>query len=162
MGKIFWIIYIQPLHRIVVFMALMVTLWGIFGKIEKKKQWWSIINTIVFVSTVLIILYMTIYSRGEATKEAILIPFHSFIRAREQPELYRSMLMNVFLFVPIGLSLPFVLPRKKHPVIITMIAAFLFSISIEAIQYYLALGLCEVDDVIMNTLGAMIGTLAIF
>ena len=43
-----------------------------------------------------------------------------------------------------------------------MIAAFLFSISIEAIQYYLALGLCEVDDVIMNTLGAMIGTLAYF
>ena len=43
-----------------------------------------------------------------------------------------------------------------------MIAAFLFSISIEAIQYYLALGLCEVDDVIMNTLGTMIGTLAYF
>lgn len=72
------------------------------------------------------------------------------------------MLMNVFLFVPIGLSLPFALSKKKHPVIITMIAAFLFSVSIEAIQYYFALGLCEMDDVIMNTLGAMIGTLAYF
>ena len=69
MGKIFWIIYIQPLRRIVVFMALMVTLWGILGKIEKKKQWWSIINTIVFVSTVLIILYMTIYSRSDTEED---------------------------------------------------------------------------------------------
>ena len=69
MGKIFWIIYIQPLRLIVVFMALMVTLWGILGKIEKKKQWWSIINTIVFVSTVLIILYMTIYSRSDTEED---------------------------------------------------------------------------------------------
>ena len=69
MGKIFWIIYIQPLRRIVVFMALMVTLWGILGKIEKKKQWWSIINTVVFVSTVLIILYMTIYSRSDTEED---------------------------------------------------------------------------------------------
>lgn len=162
MGRVFWMIYIQPLHRIIIFMAFMVILWGIFGKKGKNKQWWCIINAVVFVCAVLLILYMTIYSRSEAAKEAILIPFYSFILAREQPELYRSMLMNIFLFVPIGLSLPFVLSKKKHSIIMTMITAFLFSASIEAIQYYFALGLCEVDDVIMNTLGAMIGALAYF
>ena len=162
MGRVFWMIYIQPLHRIIIFMAFMVIFWGIFGKKGKNKQWWCIINAVVFVCAVLIILYMTIYSRSEAAKEAILIPFHSFIQAKEQPELYRSMLMNIFLFVPIGLSLPFVLSKKKHSIIMTMITAFLFSASIEAIQYYFALGLCEVDDVIMNTLGAMIGALAYF
>lgn len=102
MGRVFWMIYIQLLPRIFIFMALTVILWGIFGKKGKNRQWWCIINTVVFVCAVLIILYMTIYSRSEATKEAILIPFYSFILAREQPELYRSMLMNVFLFVPIG------------------------------------------------------------
>ena len=85
------ILYIQPLHRIVAFMVLTITLWGLLGKKGKIKQWWSIINAAVFISIVMIILYMTIYSRSEATKEAVLLPFHSFIQAKEQPELYRSM-----------------------------------------------------------------------
>lgn len=38
-----------------------------------------------------------------------------------------------------------------------MIAAALTSALIEATQYMFALGECEFDDVISNTLGAMIG-----
>ena len=67
--------------------------------------------------------------------------------------------MNVFLFVPTGLSLPFVLPFK-HNGAITILFAFCVSILIEIIQYKYGIGRCEVDDVIMNTLGALIGTLA--
>lgn len=69
------------------------------------------------------------------------------------------MLINVFLFVPIGLSLPFVLSENKHPVVTTVIMALVFSVSIEVVRFIFSLGLCEVDDVIMNTLGTMIGTL---
>ena len=35
--------------------------------------------------------------------------------------------------------------------------ALCFSATIEAAQYIFALGLCELDDVISNTLGAMVG-----
>ena len=70
------------------------------------------------------------------------------------------MLMKVFLFVPIGLSLPFALGKGRLSVFLTVAAALIFSAGIEYMQYLYALGRCEVDDVIMNTLGALIGCLA--
>ncbi len=69
--------------------------------------------------------------------------------------------LNAFFFLPLGLSLPYILLEKiKHKVLVTIIIAFTFSTMIEAIQYIFALGLCETDDVIMNTLGAAIGTVS--
>lgn len=89
----------------------------------------------------------------------VFIPFHSFYEAKTQPEIYRTMLMNIFLFEPIGLSLPNILPKKAHPVAVTVIIAILFSVIIEAAQYRFCLGRCEIDDVIFNTSGAFVGAL---
>lgn len=70
----------------------------------------------------------------------------------------RSLLMNVALFIPLGLSLPFVLPdRVKRKVLVSTVIGIILSICIEASQYIFSLGRCETDDVIMNTLGTLIG-----
>ena len=58
---------------------------------------------------------------------------------------------NILFFIPFGLLLPI---KKWWKV---LLAALCFSIAIEACQYIFALGLCELDDVISNTLGAMVG-----
>lgn len=160
MGRIFWRIYIQPLHRIVIGMMLLVLLWAAIGKISGKRLWWKLFNGAVFLGTVAVILYMTVFARGEDPQAPVLMPFHSFMEAKIQPELYRSMLMNIFLFEPIGLSLPNILPKKAHPVAATVVFALSLSIGIEVSQFYFHLGRCETDDVIMNTLGAAIGAAA--
>lgn len=160
MSKLFLLIYKQPLHRVVIFMILAVVLWGYFGSRERNRKWWRIANAAVFVGIVAVIFYMTVCARGEGTAEAVLIPFQSFREAREQPELYRTMLMNVLLFFPIGLSLPFALGKGKLAVPVTVVLACLFSAGIEYLQYRYSLGRCEVDDVIMNTLGALLGCAA--
>ena len=160
MHELFLLIYRQPLGRIRLWILLLILLWGWLGYREKNSMRWRLGNFILFAGTVAVIFYMTVYTRGESPSEAILIPFQSFQEAKIQPEMYRSMLMNVFLFVPIGLALPFVIGRGKIPVYLTAITALIFSISIEYLQYRYALGRCEVDDVIMNTLGALLGCLA--
>lgn len=160
MHNLFLFIYRQPLRRIVFCMILLVLLWGYIGFREKNSLRWRLVNAAMFAAVSAVIFYMTVYTRGESPSEAILVPFHSFQAAKIQPELYRSMLMNVFLFVPIGLSLPFVLGKGRLPAPITVVAACCFSAGIEYMQLRFALGQCEVDDVIMNTLGAMIGCLA--
>ena len=43
---------------------------------------------------------------------------------------------------------------------ITVVFALLLSIGIEAAQLHFHLGRCETDDVIMNTLGAVVGAAA--
>lgn len=107
------------------------------------------------------ILYATILTRSEGSTGLILIPFASLTAARVQPEFYREMLMNVFLFFPLGLTLSNALPRKWHRwgrIILTTLIGCALSAGIECAQYRYALGMAEVDDVICNTLGAFIGS----
>lgn len=158
MSRIMWIVYTQPLYRIVVFILLLIIVWSAAGVLADKKRWWKPLNAIVCIAITAIILYATVYSREESSRQVILTPFITFEYAKIQPELYRTMLMNMFLFVPLGLSLPFVLPFK-HGAVFTVIVAIALSAAVEAVQYHLGLGLSEIDDVITNTLGAAIGTL---
>lgn len=58
---------------------------------------------------------------------------------------------NILFFIPFG----FFLPAKKWWM--TLLAAMCLSIAVEAAQYFLALGLCELDDVISNSFGALVG-----
>ena len=117
-------------------------------------------NTALACAAAFIILYATILTRSPGVSEAILTPFASLTAARVQPELYREMLMNVFLFFPLGLTLSNALPRKWHRwlrIILTTLVGCALSAGIEYAQYRYVLGMAEVDDVICNTLGAFLG-----
>lgn len=160
MHEIFIFIYCQPLWCILLWILLLVLIWGYLAYREKNSLRWRVGNSLLFLGATAVVFYMTVYTRGESPSEAVLIPFQSFQEAKIQPELYRSMLMNVFLFVPLGLTLPFALGGRKISVWITIVAALTFSAGIEYLQYRYALGRCEMDDIIMNTLGASIGCIS--
>lgn len=120
-----------------------------------------LLNTTLACAAAFIILYTTILTRTPGAPAVILAPFASLTAARQQPELYREMLMNVFLFFPLGLTLSNALPRKWHRwgrIILTTLVGCILSAGIEYAQYRYALGMAEVDDVICNTLGAFIGS----
>lgn len=117
-------------------------------------------NFVLFCAAVIAILYATILNRTPGNYELILTPFAALSAARQQPELYRAMLMNVFLFFPLGLTLSNALPQKWHRwgrIILTTFVGCILSAGIEYTQYRYALGMAEVDDVICNTLGAFLG-----
>ena len=120
-----------------------------------------LLNTALACAAAFIILYTTILTRTPGAPEAILTPFAALTAARVQPELYREMLMNIFLFFPLGLTLSNALPRKWHRwlrIILTTLVGCALSAGIEYAQYRCALGLTETDDVICNTLGAFTGS----
>lgn len=120
-----------------------------------------LLNTALACAAVFIILYATILTRTPGVSEAILTPFASLTAALQQPELYREMLMNIFLFFPLGLTLSNALPRKWHRwgrIALTTLVGCALSAGIEYTQYRYALGMAEVDDVICNTLGAFTGS----
>lgn len=66
---------------------------------------------------------------------------------------------NIFLFLPFGFLFPVWLPKKKTAW--TIPVGFLCSVAIEYCQLRTGRGFCQLDDVIMNTLGAGIGFLYI-
>lgn len=158
MGKLIWWIYVQPLKNIILTMLVLPIVWTALHQfLQHKQRLWKVINTFTLIISLVTIIYLTLYHRGESDYDVILTPFHSFIEAQIQPEMYRSMLMNVFLLEPLGLSLSGLIPKKRYSLAITVVVGMLFSIGIEAAQFYYDLGRCEVDDVIMNTLGCAIG-----
>lgn len=123
-----------------------------------------LLNTALACAAAFIILYATILTRTPGDYELILTPFATFTAALQQPELYRAMLMNVFLFFPLGLTLSNSLPRKWHRwgrIILTTFVGCILSAGIEYTQYRYALGMAEVDDVICNTLGAFLGAVSL-
>lgn len=159
---IYNIIYAISLRKIIAYMIILLIIWKTVGKYIKtnpdKQKIWKLFNRLLVIGTVGIILVATLSSRSGGGTELILTPFYSFVEAKIQPERYRSMLMNVFLFFPLGLSLPYALPGKwKYQRGIAILFALIISISIEFIQYHYQLGRAEVDDVICNTLGCAIG-----
>ena len=159
---IFGQFYGFPIQKAVALMVLLPFAW-IFLKwivVDKanKRIVWKIFNLYITGAMVGVILILTVSSRG-GVDELILMPFQSFIEGRTNRDLRRSIFMNVFLFFPLGLTLPFTVPEKwKKKVLITIVFAFLLSFTVEFLQYYYHLGRAETDDVICNTLGTAIGT----
>ena len=170
-----YILFILPIENIVVIMFLAMVCWTRisigFRKTSKIKcksfpSLWLNINVMLALSTFFIIIYYTILSRSSDTMNTM--PFIRTIEhIRQQPELIREMIMNVFLFFPFGLTAPFALSsclkndeKGRKAVLITIISALLLSCSIEFIQYLYNFGNCELSDIVMNTLGAAIGSVS--
>lgn len=157
---------VHPLYRIVwlflagfaawMILSLLAVHWG-------RMKPWRIINGMIALVFTTVLLFITVGSRGETPHGGVrLVPFYSFYLARtENREFYRTMIMNVLLFFPLGLTLPFVLAGRKHPILLSITVGALLSVCIEGVQYFLRIGWTETDDVIMNTLGVLLGS-AIF
>lgn len=153
-------IYSKPLSNIILAIVIAIVAWG-YLRTKVQLRRWTMANFVLFCAAVIAILYATILNRTPGNYELILTPFAALSAARQQPELYRAMLMNVFLFFPLGLTLSNSLPRKWHRwgrIILTTFVGCILSAGIEYTQYRYALGMAEVDDVICNTLGAFIGS----
>jgi len=63
---------------------------------------------------------------------------------------------NLMLFIPFGILLPLCFPKARNS-LICILSGCLLSVFIETVQYMTQRGNCELDDVIMNTLGTLVG-----
>ena len=66
----------------------------------------------------------------------------------------QTLVQNLLMLVPHGVLLPF---AKEVSLTKTVFTGFLISVTIEFLQLGTKTGLCELDDVIHNTLGVVIG-----
>lgn len=71
---------------------------------------------------------------------------------------YTNIFGNVLGFLPFGLMLPLIAPKMDN-VFLTVLSGFLLSLGVEVIQLITKVGCFDVDDLILNTLGAFLGYL---
>ncbi len=158
--------YCLPLESVLLFIICLVCLCGMLNYLLKKnhKSLHATVCIIFIFASIGLVILTTMYQRPDNIRELIIRPFQSFIAAKEQPEMYRTMLMNVTLFLPYGLSLSMLL-SKEHSMssilLSVIISSSFISIIIEVIQFVYSSGLSQTDDVLCNVLGATIGTVCI-
>ena len=100
---------------------------------------------------ILCIIYMTMWHRENGVSRSEFTLFWSYRQIFTNPALGRDVINNIWLFVPLGAALY----DPKHR--LRWLICIIFSICIETVQYFTGWGLSEIDDVISNGLGALIG-----
>lgn len=165
MADFFVNFYAVPLQQVLLLMILGFVTWILLGcfcvrKGHKYRKIWESVNKGLCIFSGLAIIKMTLIGRTSGVRQLELWPFYTFTTVSYNNEAYRTLLMNIFLFFPLGLTLPWALPEEKNVKQKMMICAMIgigFSIVIEGSQFLFELGWAETDDVICNALGCMIG-----
>ena len=123
-------------------------------KIIKRRQ--KVARVIIILSIAMII-WITLLTRKTYSSQIDLIPFHFVFVAREHTHILRAAFMNIVLYIPFGYGMAEYVSVKRNKRTIIIIYAAVLSSSTEIFQYLLALGYTEVDDIVLNTFGTMIG-----
>lgn len=156
------------MHRMIPILVIGVLIYGVFlllmkKRVEKRhrKAYQSHICRILLSLEIAFVFVMTLYGRtAEPGRGVSFRPLASYIEAFQPGniELLLQVIMNILMFVPLGMLLPlnFNCFKKNKYVILT---ALVISVEIESAQGVLQIGMFEVDDILGNVLGAEIGFL---
>ena len=90
-----------------------------------------------------------------------LLPFVSTILFVQNTTSWKSIIINLFGniigFAPLGFLLPSFSGRCRKYWYNTVMAGYLLSFGVELVQLLLRAGSCDIDDVILNTTGTLLG-----
>ena len=109
------------------------------------------------------VLFITLASRlGDPTRGGLqLVPLLDIIQSARNGLVHplEHALLNALLFVPTGCLVAQLGPRPLRRVELNFLTGLVLSIAIETIQLVVHLGLCDINDVLFNALGAAAGAL---
>ena len=117
--------------------------------------------TTLFLSYLLSVIYLTLFTFNHYVygKSVNLIFFDSIklmLASKDLLLIIKNILGNLILFFPLGFFLPIL--RKRFRKFWTILGiGFFSSLLIEACQYEFAQRIFDVDDILLNTIGAIVG-----
>lgn len=126
----------------------------------------KILMNLIFILYILFLGYLTLFShyygRESFHRTLNLIPFKTILgffnsSYKLKPEIIITNIFgNIVAFIPMGLVLPIIfrlINRFKRIFYIVLLS----TLTIEIFQYILGVGTTDIDDILLNTVGGMIG-----
>ena len=101
---------------------------------------------------IIFIIYMTLLCRNVGAPNYNLTLFWSYKQFFINDGLRWEIIYNIILFIPLGSILYQLFPRYR-----ALLFVFIMSVLVEIIQLFSGIGLCELDDLISNGLGGIVG-----
>ncbi len=153
-GSIVMILLVIPLITVVILAAFLIC-----RKKQKAFPWKKTILWTLLFGYFVALIYLTLLRGGSAAFRDMNL--HLFRAWREAWNNYSvrawlNVLLNVAMFVPLGILLPLAFP-KLRAWYRTIGIGFCLSLTIELLQLWRGSGVCDVDDLFANTLGTVIG-----
>ena len=131
----------------------------------RKIKWGTVVFLIIYL---MVLAYVCFWSESygrtdvQNTYRYNLIPFKEIMRFYTYRELvgFEAFMLNLFgnvlAFIPYGVMVPIV-SRKNRKLFRVFVMTFLLSLMIECVQLICKVGTFDVDDLILNKLGGIIG-----
>lgn len=134
---------------------------------KEKKETWRIVAILAFLAYLLLLAYLLFFSSTygrtiEMGYRYNLTPFLEIRRGLKHIETvgYRYVLVNiagnVVAFMPFGFLLPLITERKMNTIKVFFFS-LLLTICAESLQLVSRTGAFDVDDLILNTIGGVLG-----
>lgn len=138
----------------------------------QKKDWIKILFAIYIIVVIKVIIFKYPYEELRSIvamwrKDVILeglgtanfVPFKTikmYIDYAYKLNSVENLAGNILVFVPFGILFPLVVSGKER-FYVMLLNAFVFILGIETFQLFSAFGAFDVDDILLNCLGAAIG-----
>lgn len=128
------------------------------------KIMWNKVLTILYWLVLLFYVYLvidTVFLSRESMRSVNLIPFRTIMGNVMVDDGIRTKVVdmavwaNVLMFIPAGIYTMQI--SKNTSIVVNLFKVTTISILIELIQYVFAIGAADIDDVILNSLGGLIG-----
>lgn len=103
-----------------------------------------------------IVISITYLSREPGSRDSLDLKLFSTFSSRLEYNIYP--IENIILFIPFGFLLPLLWNKFYHP-LCCMAAGFIFSLTIEISQHLTKRGFLQIDDMMTNTIGTLMGCL---
>lgn len=135
----------------------------------KKRRQYRILGKILFILYILFVFYFLLvsesYGRTGEMQEyrynlVLFKEIKRFFRYREQLGIFATaanLLGNILVFLPFGFFMP--MASKDRSFLSTTVYSLTLSLAIELSQLFLKVGCFDVDDLLLNTIGGMLGYL---
>ena len=134
--------------------------------LDNFKKSFRIISLILFILYMMflvnVLFFDAKYGRITGVKGYNKDPFitiKNYIKYSSIDVIIRNVIGNIVAFMPFGFFVP-ILVRKARYIIIVILLSGVMSLLVEALQYHYEVGSFDVDDIILNTFGGLLGYIA--
>lgn len=111
----------------------------------------------IFISYFIMLFIITIFEREPGSRTGISLKFFETLGG---PRANAYVIENILLFIPFGILIPLKWKQLRNPLVCTFLG-FCLSCAIEIIQLITERGHFQIDDILTNTIGALIGGIII-
>ena len=137
-------------------------MFGAVSIVLYKRQKYNMVQLIAAILLslyIVVLLYFTVvgrYSHEEYEYKINFLTSYRWLFKYSGEQVLWQLLINIVMLVPMGFLLPIII-HAKYKYLITMVLSLLMTLFIETMQLVSKCGSFEIDDVINNFIGAVLG-----